>query len=352
MKKLICAGLTLVLLVSLTGALASGAGTSSDPLITKEYADTVYTQSLLDAGLEAIKSALSNLNTTLDILEGNGTLVYTEGREAFVCTSRGGDVSLWMGGSFILTSGSATVTFDSGEVIDTSTGQSVASGTALKPLVRYFVTEDTLALFSAPSSALFFLDGPHTAGHDVYKQYALYEDVQGGEWFSDAVRNAYAKHFLHDWDAPLFLPKQPFTRAEMIYAIWVSAGCPETNFVSPAVDLEEEWYVPAVNWAYEQGITDGTETPDKFNPNGHLSRQEVVTMYYRWTENRGLDVSGRADLTSFPDYASIGGWAVEGASWAVSIGLIEGADNHTFQPRKDIDRSEVVTIIQRYESLM
>ena len=40
--------------------------------------------------------------------------------------------------------------------------------------------------------------------------------------------------------------------------------------------------------------------------------------------SKGYDVSARADLTAFPDAASVSGWAEEALSWANAAGLING----------------------------
>lgn len=352
MKKIVTAALVLTLLVALTGASASEAGTTSDPLLTKDYIDNTYLSSLVELGLETIDSALSPFDGVMDIIaEGGETFARTSGREGFVNTAEG-SVTLGLGASFLLTSGTANVVFDSGEVIDTSTGEPVASGGALRTLTRYFVTEDTLAVFTPSQNAAFFLDGPYIAGDGIIRQYALYEDVRGTEWYAAVSRYSHDAHLFHDWDAGLYRPLDDASRAEMIFALWVTAGCPETDFVSPFTDLTEEWYIPAVNWAYEHGITNGSGAEDLFDPDGVLRRQQIVTMLYRWSADLGMDVSGQADLSVFPDYESISGWASAGVSWASYVGLIYGYQDGTFHPTSSLSRAEAATILQRYEPLL
>ncbi len=346
MKKLIAAALTLTLLTALTGAVASDAGTAADPLITREYADNEYTQALLALGQETMDTVLAALYDRADaIATGEGVLTYTAGREAFAGE---GDVTLGLGGSFILTEGAAAVVYEAGEVIDTSTGQVVPSGSALAPLTRYFVTEDTEALFRTDDRSAYVLDGPYSLEGLAQRQYALYEDVRGNEWYASAVIFSYENQLFQDWDAPLYRGVEGASRAEMIYALWVTAGRPETDAVSPFTDLTEEWYIPAVNWAYEHKITNGSGAEDLFRPGESLSRAQIVTMIYRWSGDLGLDVSGRGDLTVFPDYESIPDWAAESVSWASHTGLILGFDDHTFQPAANIARAEAATILQRF----
>ncbi len=346
MKKLIAAALTLTLLTALTGAVAGDAGTAADPLVTKEYADNEYTQALLSRGEETVDTALDALYDKADaIATGEGALTYTSGREAFAGT---GTVTLGLGGSFILTEGTATVAYEAGEVIDTSTGQVLPSGSALLPLTRYFVTEDTKALFRTGADTAYVLDGPYALEGLAQPQYALYEDVRGSEWFAEVSRFSHDMQLFQDWDAPLYRPLDSATRAEMIYALWVTAGRPETEALTPFTDLTEDWYIPAVNWAYEHNITNGDGAADLFKPQGSLSREQIVTMLHRWSGDMGLDVSGRGDLTVFPDYESVQDWAVESVSWASFSGLIYGFEDRTFRPDTDIARAEAATILQRY----
>ncbi len=55
-------------------------------------------------------------------------------------------------------------------------------------------------------------------------------------------------------------PRRPCTRAQMATFLWRAAGSPApASNVSAFTDVPEgSWYAKAVQWAYEQNITNGT----------------------------------------------------------------------------------------------
>ncbi len=57
------------------------------------------------------------------------------------------------------------------------------------------------------------------------------------------------------------------------------------------------YYGAAVAWAVEQGVTNGV-SQTQFAPHQAISRQELVTMLYRYAKATGQDVTGQADLAS------------------------------------------------------
>ncbi|MEE0062701.1 MAG: S-layer homology domain-containing protein, partial [Oscillospiraceae bacterium] len=72
---------------------------------------------------------------------------------------------------------------------------------------------------------------------------------------------------------------------------------------------------------------------------------------YNYAHSKGYDVSARADLTAFPDAASVSGWAEEALSWANVAGLINGTvrDGQTIlDPQGSASRAQVAMILMNY----
>ncbi len=73
----------------------------------------------------------------------------------------------------------------------------------------------------------------------------------------------------------------PCTRAMTVMYLWQAAGAPETEptevFSDVPTDAE---FAPAVAWAFENGITDGT-SPTTFTPDGTCTRAQIVTFLWR-----------------------------------------------------------------------
>lgn len=72
-----------------------------------------------------------------------------------------------------------------------------------------------------------------------------------------------------------------------------------------AVDAGEAWYAEGMAWAVENGISDGT------NPNGFITREQLVTMLWRYA---GSPASSYA-LDSFQDQGEVAGYATAAMAW-------------------------------------
>lgn len=99
-----------------------------------------------------------------------------------------------------------------------------------------------------------------------------------------------------------------------------------------------DWYCRAVSTLASLGIVDGY--PDgKFYPNAYITRAEFATIAARFDEE--------ADDTSFGFTDVDGHWAEVAINEAANNGWVEGYEDGTFLPNKDITRAEAVTLINR-----
>lgn len=348
MKKIITAALAAALLAVLTGALAGDAGTASDPLITKEYAEGAYADGLDSRWAELMEGALGPVYDRYAARFGGkgAQYTFTSGQEHFSLAS-GGSFTGSIGCGVTVLSGSVTVTYSAGSVIDIAAGSVTASGTALKSGRRYFVAEDTEAVFAASSDATIMVDGPYKAASGMERSEPkpvgkVYNDVNDGDWFSSAAVYAKERKIFRDHDAGLFRPDDTLTRVEMAYALWMAAGAPETNYVTGYSDAPEAFYLPAVNWCAGQKIMNGVGV-NLFGTQDILDRATVAVVLYRAS---GAGVEG-IDLGSFADVSLVPDWAMEGVSWCVSNGVIRGFEDNTIGPLRSISRAELATVLMR-----
>lgn len=105
------------------------------------------------------------------------------------------------------------------------------------------------------------------------------------------------------------------------------------------------WYEKGVNWAKENGLSDGT------NPNASISREQLVTILYRYATSKNVAGSVEGDLSSFKDASQVSGWAKDAMSWAVQVGIINGMGDGSLAPGGNATRSQVAAIIERYAKL-
>ncbi len=175
-----------------------------------------------------------------------------------------------------------------------------------------------------------------------------FPDVAEGDWFYDAVRYAYENGLMDGVGDNLFAPNSETTRAQLVTILYRLAGQPAVSGDLPFPDVESgTWYTDAVAWAAENGIVNGT-TDTTFAPGEDITREQLVTVLYRYAEAKGYDVSARADLSAYPDADQIQSYATEFVAWAVAEGLIQGFEDNTLRPAGNATRAQIATILMRF----
>ena len=158
MKKRFLIPAVLLLAVLGAGLAYAAGGTSSDPLISLEYLEGSYTdtiinkaESLLDKSDEALlDNAKAELSARLAALgisaDAECALAFTESR------FKQDDVLIASTGTSVIPlAGTVTILFDSGTVVDITAGSTVESGTVATASHRYMAAEDTTARFVTSS---------------------------------------------------------------------------------------------------------------------------------------------------------------------------------------------------------
>ena len=175
-----------------------------------------------------------------------------------------------------------------------------------------------------------------------------FHDVTEGDWFYDAVRYAYETGLMDGVGDNLFAPNSQTTRAQLVTILYRLAGEPEPGGDSGFSDVAAgTWYTDAVVWAAENGIVNGT-TDATFAPGEDITREQLVTILYRYAESKGYDVSASADLSGYPDADQIQSYAAESVAWAVAEGLIQGFEDNTLRPAGNATRAQIATILMRF----
>ena len=174
-----------------------------------------------------------------------------------------------------------------------------------------------------------------------------FHDVTEGDWFYDAVRCAYENSLMDGVGDNLFAPNSQTTRAQLVTILYRLEGEPEVSGTSGFSDVAAGiWYTDAVAWAAENGIVNGT-TDTTFAPGEDITREQLVTVLYRYAESKGYDVSASADLSGYPDAGQVQDYAQPAMAWAVAEGIVEGVDGN-LNPTGDATRAQIATILMRF----
>ena len=154
-----------------------------------------------------------------------------------------------------------------------------------------------------------------------------FADVPANSYYADAVLWAAKNGITGGIGNGLFGPNQPCTRAQIVTFLWRAAGSPEPKSMSSFSDVSaDSYYAKAVAWAVENGITTGTGD-GKFSPDATCTRAQSVTFLFRAIGKLVDSKAEFSDVLADSYYANAVEWAVEnGVTNGIGDGLF-GPDN-------------------------
>ena len=161
-------------------------------------------------------------------------------------------------------------------------------------------------------------------------------DVPTSAWYYTAVKYVYDNKLMDGVDTYTFAPNDTLTRAMVWTIIARMSGVDTTG--------GNTWYAKAQEWVITNGISDGE------NPTAAITRQELVTMLYRYAQIKGYDVSVGEDtnILSYVDVASISEYAMSAFQWSCGSGLTEGDENGALTPLATATRAQAAAMIMRF----
>ena len=144
------------------------------------------------------------------------------------------------------------------------------------------------------------------------------------DWAYPGIEYCYNHGLMAGMTNTTFEPNSALTRGQFVAILWRQLGCPAPQGANPFTDLTMDYYKDAITWAAENKVVYGTDETT-FEPDRAITRQELTTMFYRYVgEYLKQDVSGAADISTFPDYGSVASYAQAAMAWAKGVGLITG----------------------------
>lgn len=165
-----------------------------------------------------------------------------------------------------------------------------------------------------------------------------FTDVPETHWAHDAIEYVVDEGLFAGTSETTFNPEGTMTRA-MLWVVLARMDDVNTNASSG-----EAWYQPGLDWAVENGISDGS------NPNNNITREQFAAMLYRYAENAGEDITAdTAELNKFIDTINISSYALQPLAWAVENGIVSGTSGDTISPAGNATRAQVATMLMRYD---
>lgn len=244
-----------------------------------------------------------------------GTVTYTSSDPAIATVDQHGVVTL-------LATGEVTITAHAAETDD------YAAGTAS---YRLLILEDPAC------------DGIHDCPSTAFS------DLETDRWYHEATDFVIDAGLMNGVGSGCFAPDDTTNRAMVVTILWRLEGEPAAAVATNFDDVEpDRWYTDAITWAASEQIVKGYST-DSFGPNDPITREQFVTILWRYAQHKGYHVDARSsiNMNTFDDTYQISDYAKEAMQWACSNGLMEG-DGESLTPRSNATRAQAAALFQRF----
>lgn len=221
--------------------------------------------------------------------------------------------------------------------VRTATGDSVRVYNAQKADTYYFYMPDQYVSVSA------VFTGKYTS--------LPFNDVSYGDWYYNAVQFVYSRGIMDGVDYYKFDPNGTITRGMIVTMLWRMAGEPFEMPVTSFTDVEiGRYYTTAVAWACRNGIADGMGE-STFGPNDAITREELVTLLYRYAQYFGHSCIGTS-IEGFADAGSVSSYAYNAMCWAYKAGVVTGTTGSRLNPQGTASRAEAAQMIMSFSSFL
>lgn len=168
-----------------------------------------------------------------------------------------------------------------------------------------------------------------------------FDDVKPGAFYFDAVQWAVENGITNGTGKNTFSPNSVCSRYQIVMFLWRAAGQPEAKAAVSFADVKPgDIFYEAVQWAVERGITKGTSSTS-FSPYAPCTRGQIVTFLYRSAGSP--KVSGACNFSD----VSFGSFCHDAVIWASSEGITNGTSAGRFSPNEGCTRAQVVTFLYR-----
>ena len=215
-------------------------------------------------------------------------------------------------------------------------------GVPMDEVVMEYVTEELDGVVTTE-------DYGASEGRITIKKGLPFTDVAADAAYYDDVLYVYENNIFNGFTSTIFGPDSTMTRGQMVTVLWRMNGSPEPEKDCPFTDVAAASpYRKAIAWAVENGLSNGyTETT--FAPGQAISRQQFLTILYRYAQFKEYDVSVGEDtnILSYTDVESVSTYAVPAMQWACGAGVAYGIDGK-LMPTSPAPRYQVAEFLASF----
>ena len=178
----------------------------------------------------------------------------------------------------------------------------------------------------------------------------IFTDVEQDIWYHEALDHVLEEGIFQGMTETTFEPHTPLTRAMVVTLLYRMSGEKVTAEETFRDVDRDRWYGEAITWAAGSGISMGFED-GTFRPDEHVTREQLVTFFYRYGQGETMPLSDETDLTAYPDHGHMHAYSQPAFAWAVSLGLVQGncvGNEIMLDPLSESTRAQAAVVVSRY----
>lgn len=165
-----------------------------------------------------------------------------------------------------------------------------------------------------------------------------FTDVAATSPFAAAIDWAVEQGITNGTTDTTFSPGQNCTTGQILTFLWRANGSPEPTAANPYTDVDESaYYYKAALWAHEKGMVSGTS----LEAAAACTRSQTMTYLWKLAgQPEAANAAAFTDVDGSADYA-------QAVAWAVEQKITSGTTDTTFSPDNICTRGQIVTFLYR-----
>ena len=202
----------------------------------------------------------------------------------------------------------------------------------------------------------FSLTAPASAADISAAANDRFTDVITSDWYYEYVDFVVSNGLFDGTGSTTFSPNMEMNRGMIVTVLGRRAGInvKDHTLLTFSDVSRTDYYASYVSWATSIGIVDGVGN-GKFNPTGRLTRQDLVTILYRYIAsiNGDNDIPENLDaFYKFTDWPLTAEYALNSMKWAVGRGIVGGYTPEWLYPQQYATRAQVAKIFSSSNDLL
>ena len=169
-----------------------------------------------------------------------------------------------------------------------------------------------------------------------------FTDVSQDYWAYSQIQDFVEKGYIEGYGDNTFRPEKPIKRNEFIKIFNQVFGLTNKSGIV-FDDTKDNWAKDEIDIAVTNGVAQGVGD-NKFEPENYITREAAAKMLANYMK---IEDKNHDKIKRFPDYNEISDWARDAFEGNIEKGYIQGTDEGKLEPKNDITRAEVVTLLSR-----